>query len=509
MKKTAKKSLALLLATILLFSCVGVSGAAESEKTGYEPLRISCTMYGDTQTQRGFAWFTEKACDTYLQVTERWDIDFSDAICIEGSVEKWEGYYCHKAVATGLTKGTEYIYKIGSRDNDIYAEGSFRTDDGDDNFSFIAIADVQASSALNFKQASDVMRSAAATYRDSEFTINLGDFVNDCTNEEWNWYGEYFAPYNTTSTLVPVVGNHEGNITNKLNVGWFDTTFNLNKGEGALNGVNGTYYSFDYGNVHFTVLNSNDMYPMTDAQRNWVYNDLTSSDAHWKVLLLHRAVYSAGKNINKPDTLAMRETIIEIVDETGVDLVLSGHDHMYFRTQQVAGDEVCDTTYVTEKYNGVDTTFAVDPDGAVYALPSTAGTKRYGVNDGAINPIMDCADVCFSTRSEENEAGEETNPYAGGCFAGIEVDGEYLMYKAYVVEDRDPEQDYNTTAKVKLVDEYGIKKTEADEPIEDTKLPTDILGSLDGSVANFFTEIFGLIITYLTKLLPQAIGGLF
>ena len=101
--------------------------------------------------------------------------------------------------------------------------------------------------------------------------------------------------------------------------------FNLDAGEGELNGVNGVYYSYDYGNVHFTVLNSNDMYPMTEAQRNWIYNDITASDAHWKVLLLHRAAYSAGKNINKPDTLIMRETILEIVDDTGVDLVLSGH----------------------------------------------------------------------------------------------------------------------------------------------------------------------------------------
>ncbi len=512
MKKTVKKSLALLLSLIMLWSCIGVSASAAdaTEKTGYEPLRISCTMYGDAKTQRGFSWFTEKACDSTIYVTKSYDIDFSDALVFEGEASEWDGYYNHKVVATGLEKGTKYIYKIGSKDNDVFADGSFVTDDGDDEFSFIAIADVQASSPENFKQAADVMRTAAATYKDSEFTINLGDFVNDCTSEEWNWYGEAFAPYNTTATLVPVAGNHEGNITNKLNVKWFDTTFNLLKGEGELNGVNGTYYSYDYGNVHFTVLNSNDMYPMTDAQRNWIYNDLTSSDAHWKVLLLHRAVYSAGKNINKPDTLAMRETIIEIVDETGVDLVLSGHDHMYFRTQQVKGDAVCeDTLYVTEKYNGKDTTFAVDPDGAVYALPSTAGTKRYSVNENPINPIMDCADACFSTRSSKDENGNETNPYAGGCFAGIEIDGDYLVYKAYVVEDRDPSKDYATKAKATLVDEYAIKKTVADEPIDDTDLPTDVIGSLDGSVANFFTEIFGLIITYIGKLLPQAIVGLF
>ncbi len=505
MKMTAKRSLAVLLAIIMLLGCIGVATSAEG-KTGFEAIRITCTMYGDTQTQRGFTWFTETKCDTALKVVTADEYaanGFENATVIKGEVSEWEGYFCHKVVATGLEAGTEYCYIVGSNSRDIWSKvGTFVTDDGDDSFSFLAIADVQASSLENFEQAALVMDAAMELNGDAEFVVNLGDFVNDCTNEEWNWYGQAFEDANTSKTLVPVAGNHEGNITNKLNVGWFDTMFNLLPGDGAGNGVNGTYYSFDYGDTHFTVLNSNDMYPMTEAQRNWVYNDITASDAHWKVLLLHRAAYSAGKNINKPDTLAMRETIIEIVDETGVDMVLSGHDHMYFRTQQVAGDAVCeDTVYVTERHNGEDVTFAVNPEGAVYILPSTAGTKRYGVNDGAADAVMNCADVYFTTRSEKDENDVETNPNAGGCFANVEIDGDYLVYRAYVVND--------DTQEVTLVDEYAIKKTVADGDVEDTNLPTDIFGSIDGSVANFFTEIFGLLITYLTKILPQAIGGLF
>ena len=505
MKMTAKRSLAVLLAVIMLFSCIGIGGSA-AEKTGFETLRVSCTMYGDAQTQRGFTWYTEKKCDTTIQVVPASEYavsGFANAMTVKGSVSEWKDYYCHKVVVTGLEPGTDYRYRVGTYDRDIWSNlGEFVTDDGDGSFSFLAIADVQASSIENFYQASLVMDEAMKMDKDAEFVINLGDFVNDCTNDEWNWYGEAFQEANTSMTLVPVAGNHEGNITNKLNVGWFDAMFNLLPGDGAGNGVNGTYYSYDYGNTHFTVLNSNDMYPMTEAQRNWIYNDISNSDAQWKVLLLHRAVYSAGKNINKPDTLAMRDTVIEIVDETGVDLVLSGHDHMYFRTKQVAGDAVCeDTVYVTERHNGEDITFAVNPDGAVYALPSTAGTKRYGVNDGAINPIFDCADVYFTTRSEKNDEGVETNPNAGGCFANIEIDGDYLVYKAYVVND--------DTQKVTQVDEYAIKKTVNNDNVEGTNRPTDIFGSLDGSVANFFTEIFGLIFTYIGKLLPQAIAGLF
>lgn len=505
MKMTAKKALAVLLAVMMLVGCIGVGASAEGT-TGFETIRITCTMNGDSQSQRGFTWFTEKKCDSAVQVVTEADYNasgFENAITFEGTVSSWEGYYCHKVVASGLEAGTTYKYRVGSYDRGLWSDvGTFVTDDGDESFSFIAIADVQASSLENFQQAAAVVDAAMERNGDAEFIVNLGDFVNDCTNDEWNWYGEAFNDANTNLTLVPVAGNHEGNITDKLNVGWFDTMFNLDAGDGAANGVNGTYYSFDYGDAHFTVLNSNDMYPMTAAQRNWVYNDITASDAQWKVLLLHRAAYSAGKNILKPDTLAMRETIIEIVDETGVDMVLSGHDHMYFRTQQVAGDAVCeDTLYITERHNGQDVTFAVNPEGAVYALPSTAGTKRYGVNDGVTSSIMNAADVYFTTRSEKDENGVETNPNAGGCFAKVEVDGDYLVYRAYVVND--------DTQKVTLVDEYAIKKTVADDDVEDTNLPTDIFGTIDGSVANFFTEIFGLIIKYLTVVLPEALAGLF
>ncbi len=491
MKKSVKRSLAALLAVIMLFSCIGVSVSAENT-TGYETLRVNCTMYGDTQTQRGFTWYTEKYCDGVIQVVKKSDYNggFGNSMVFAAETNEFQDYYGHKVVVTGLEPGTTYYYRVGSLNKNAWSKtGKFVTDNGDGKFSFIAIADVQASSLENFEQAALVMDEAMKSNKKAEFVVNLGDFVNDCTNDEWNWYGEAFMDANTSLTLVPVAGNHEGNITNKLNVSWFANMFNLKAGEGAGNGVNGVYYSYDYGNAHFCVVNSNDMYPMVAAQRNWIINDLENSDAEWKFLLLHRAVYSAGKNINKPDTLAMRETIIEIVDQTDVDVVLSGHDHMYFRTKQVAGDAVCeDTTYVTEKFNGKETTFAKDPDGAVYILPSTAGTKRYSVNENPIDPINECADVKLSTSD------------MGGCFSNIYIDNGKLVYEAYVVDDE--------TQEVTKIDEYAIKKTTKAEENEESKLPTDAIGTLDASVWNFFTEIFGLLITYV-KLIPQLIAGLF
>ncbi len=490
MKSTARKSLAAVLALLLLLGTLSVGAFASN--TGYEPLRIHCTFYGDSKTQRGFNWFTAKDCDSVVQVVKaaNYGGSFDNAVEYTGSSEGFQDYTSHKVVVTGLTKGTTYYYRVGSADNNIWsAAGKFVTDNGDGKFSFLAIADVQASSLENFQKAAVVMDKARATDKNAEFYINLGDFVNDCTNDEWNWYGQTFEKTNTNLTLAPVAGNHEGNPTNKLNPGWFEKTFCLQKGENSLT-VNGVYYSFDYGNAHFTVLNSNDMYPMTQQQRNWCVNDIKQSNARWKILLLHRAAYSAGKNINKPDTIAMRDTIIGIVDETNVDIVFSGHDHMYMRTKQVKGDAPVEVTYKDMSFGGKTYTFAQNPDGAVYILPSTAGTKRYTVNDNPIDPIRECAEKTESTRD------------LGGCFADVKIDGSKLVYTAYTVNDE--------TGKVTKLDEYAIYKSKNSPDQSDDHLEaTDIIGSLDGSVSNTFFEILKLIITYLTKLLPQTIKGLF
>ncbi len=493
MKKTANKSLAVLLALVMLFTCIGANVYASDEvTTGYEVLRSNSTMYGDTQTQRAFTWVTEKNCDTTLELCEAYGFtgDFTNALTFTGEATVFEGYYYHKVVATGLEPGITYYYRVGSYDFDTWSNiGKFVADDGDGKFSFIAIADVQASNMENFKSAANVMEKAMLYTPNAEFAINLGDFVNDCTNEEWNMYGETFEKANLGMTLVPVAGNHEGNITDSLNIGWFDSMFNLNAGDGVGNGINGTYYSYDYGNAHFCVVNSNDMYPMVEAQRNWIINDLTNSDAQWKILLMHRAPYSAGKNIAKPDTLAMRETIIEIVDQTDVDLVLSGHDHMYFRTKQVKGDAVCeDTVYETINYQGEEYVAAVNPEGATYILPSTAGTKRYSVNDSIPEVVKNAAEVSLSLSGK------------GGCFSNITIDGDKLIYNAYVVLDENPEE-------VIKFDSYAIVKTEKGEAGE-SDLPTDFIGTIDGSFANFFSEIFGLLIKYI-KMIPELIGGLF
>ena len=293
---------------------------------------------------------------------------------------------------------------------------------------------------------------------------HIGDFVNDCTNEEWDSYFRNFEFMNMNTTLVPVAGNHEGNLQ------WFkfNNMFNIGEAENS-SVITGCYYSFDWGDAHFAVLNSNDMYPMSASQLNWLKNDMNSSDAQWKIVLMHRALYSAGKNINKPDTIIMRNLLLPVIDELGIDVVFAGHDHMYMRTEPVKGEKAQTAQTVTEVWNGESTTFALNPDGTTHILPSTAGTKRYRVNEDAIPPIHENSALARDTKD-------------GGVFATVSLDSGHFVYKAYMVDDE--------TGEKTLIDSYAIKKTERNTVDEDYKeLPTSILFTSGQHMITFIKEI--------------------
>ncbi len=475
MKKSAKKLVSIMLVLCMTFA-LSLTAFAVSEVS-----RVSVTINGDADTARGFCWYTDEEAGTSLQVAPVGE-DLTSAEVIEGNSYSAMEKYVHKAEAENLLPGTKYAYRVGDSSTDTWSDvGYFTTaDKNEDSANFIVLADVQASNEENFKMAAAVMEKAVATMPEYEFTVNLGDFVNDCTNEEWDSYFRNFAFSNMNTTLIPVAGNHEGNLQ------WFkfNNMFNIGAAENSAT-ITGCYYSFDWGDAHFAVLNSNDMYPMSMAQVNWLKNDMNASDAQWKIVLMHRALYSAGKNINKPDTLVMRNMLLPVIDELGIDVVFAGHDHMYFRTHTVKGDAVVETETVTEVWNGKETTFAVNPDGATHILPSTAGTKRYSVNEDAVAPILDCAALARDTEE-------------GGVFSTVSLDSEHFVYNAYIVNDE--------TKETQLIDSYAIKKTEREAPVEDYEnLPTDHVTTFAQNIYNLVREVILVLITYLTKVLPGMI----
>lgn len=461
--------------SIFLVLCMTLPVVASAAVAG-EVSRVSVTINGDSATSRGFCWYTDEKAGTDVQVSKA-GTDLTKAEIISGVSYKAMDKYVHKAVVDTLKPNTKYQYRVGDSKTGVWSDvGYFTTPSkSKDDANFIVFADVQASNEENFQAAAKVLQVAVDTMPNYEFAIGLGDFVNDCTNEEWDSYFRNFSFMNMNTTIVPVAGNHEGNLQ------WFkfNNMFNIGVVEDSAT-ITGCYYSFDWGDAHFAVLNTNDMYPMSASQINWLKNDMNASNAQWKIVLMHRALYSAGKNINKPDTVIMRNLLLPIIDELGIDVVFAGHDHMYMRTETVKGEEVQTAQTVTEIWNGESTTFAVNPDGTTHILPSTAGTKRYGVNEEAMPPILESSAIARDTKD-------------GGVFATVSLDSNHFVYKAYMVDDE--------TGEKSLIDSYAIKKTDRETVNDDYEdLPTDIGSTAGQHGMTFVVEILKMLVSYIKLL---------
>lgn len=165
------------------------------------------------------------------------------------------------------------------------------------------------------------------------------------TGDNGYTYGSYqdllrgfFTPYADVLkyySLWTVFGNHDARRKAFYQV--FDTPMLAQSGGLASQARN--YYSFDYGNSHFIILDSHhgDLQPQSEMLV-WLKKDLAATTAHWRVVLFHHPPYTRGthnsdsKRDSRGRMIAVRENILPILEAAHVDLVLSGHSHGYERS---------------------------------------------------------------------------------------------------------------------------------------------------------------------------------
>jgi 3',5'-cyclic AMP phosphodiesterase CpdA len=91
------------------------------------------------------------------------------------------------------------------------------------------------------------------------------------------------------------------------------------------------YYKFSRGSdVDFFVLDSNYMDP---TQLKWVGDQLQGSKARWKIAYFHHPLYNFGKH-HGPD-VDLRTQLAPLFQKFGVNVVFSGHEHVYERIKPV------------------------------------------------------------------------------------------------------------------------------------------------------------------------------
>jgi hypothetical protein len=109
--------------------------------------------------------------------------------------------------------------------------------------------------------------------------------------------------------------------------------------------MKGRYYTFRQGDIQFFALDTNLYYvrdvannPAGDAQLAWLEEELSRSNAPWKVVFGHHQIYSSGHyGVNQ----ALIEKFVPLFKQYRVQLYINGHDHHYERSKSIEG-----TTYL-------------------------------------------------------------------------------------------------------------------------------------------------------------------
>jgi len=305
---------------------------------------------GADPTRMNFAWFTKR--DTtktaILQITSPTTQQFTGK---NGNAA--HGFDSNKVVVTGLAKNTQYTYRVGDGTHwsDAY---TFKTYDPDGKYTVIAVADPQISGSADRSQ---WMKNVVASSNQAEkigggpaFMLVVGDqtnYANDLSE-----LASYLAPPRLKSIPVAVaIGNHDvvDMRVGPEQTGFMDKLYNWpnhdnlrsTRADTTRLRAGGNYY-FKYGNTLYIQINS--QVADTVHHRAFMANAIASyPDATWKVVLLHHDVYGGGAHASPKgysDSYNMQPTWSPFFDSRGIDLVITGHDHVYARSHFMQGNKI-------------------------------------------------------------------------------------------------------------------------------------------------------------------------
>lgn len=339
----------------------------------------------------------------------------------------------HTVKIEGLKKDSVYAYRVGSESRGWWSEsGIIKTADGSDEVTFLHLTDSQGQNEKQYAIVNRVLSAAKGLYPDADFIVHSGDMVDEGSNVNYWKYFFNCSKELLSTPIMPVAGNHEAKSDFAL-----DDNFVLPDSV-SQNTESGYYYSFDYNNVHFIMLNTNDADKngLGEEQLNWLKSDAQASDADWKVVVLHKAIYSNGSHFDDSEVVAMRNQFATLMPELGIDVVFQGHDHVYLRTGAMNGNKVVDVDMGKVSAYGAEYNAYNNPDGTIYAIDGASGCKNYIAKSNAET------DKLFPRAEKIVDADAPV-------FAGIRVSGSSLYFDAYMVKDGAAEK----------IDSFAIQKS--------------------------------------------------
>jgi hypothetical protein len=275
----------------------------------------------------------------------------------------------HEAHVCGLEPNRTYYFAVGGDGyyGKVYSVKTAPTFDPNATFRVGVVGDSNNLVYDEFTQVASQLGKEAP-----DWIAFTGDLVHDgAWQSQWERWLVAAGDTIAKAPTMPAHGNHEAMAT-----GYF--------AHFALPG-NEEYYSFDYAQAHFLVLNDSPPQDSEfDVEAKFADDDLAAALARpnppvWIVAMHHRPPYCS----NAP-YLNDRVKFQPVYDKYHVDLVLNGHEHLYESTLPLKGDSTIakstaeGTVYVTVAGGGgtLDDTFTAEPWSRTHAL-----TFNYAVID--------------------------------------------------------------------------------------------------------------------------------
>lgn len=416
-------------------------GNLTGEGESYDSSRIILTP-GKTAKDLGFAWYSQKKGEPAVKIGKKEDL--SDAQEFKGTAteinrsnQKNTYKASNKVTVEGLfEENTTYYYSYTDDvKNPNWSEVQSYTTKKTTNFQTILVGDPQigASGSQGQGTADDIniavdtfnwnktLEQAKITAPNASFILSAGDQIDyagtdssDGKNVRESEYAGFTYPALLRMlSLATTIGNHESKGTD------YKYHYNNPNSEDGLGSTNsGSDYYFSYGNVLFISLNSNNR--NTVEHRELLKKAVESNpDAKWKVVMFHHDIYGSGQPHSDTDGANLRALFAPLMDEFGIDMCLTGHDHSYARSYLMA-----DGTAIQ-----YDDSVAINPEGTLYIAAGSASgskfyklatTKQYYIAERSNTQIPTFSTIDFSDESIVIK----TYDYNGNKYAD-----DYTLYK--------------------------------------------------------------------------------
>ena len=362
---------------------------------------------GSDNSSVNFAWYTKKSAGVQkLKIAENkrltnakvYEAEQTKAVTDKDETE----YVSNKVIATDLKANTTYYYSY-QKDGQWTAPEKYTTDNGS-KFSFIFVGDPQIGSSNELKGAAteefyNAQSAAVAndafnwnttlnqamekTGNKASFVLSSGDQIQSTKKKSPNkaaWgseieYSGYLSPDVLKNLPVATtVGNHDADNAN------YTYHFNTaNASELGSNGKVGGDYWFKHDNALFIMLNTQDT--NVEEHRQFIEQTVAANkDCKWRIVTLHQDIYGSAEHSNEPEITNLRYQLAPIFEDNKVDVVLTGHDHAYSRTQILKGG------HKTTEYTDDDFDPMLDKDMDAGENPDTVYTAKGNIKADTTDP---------------------------------------------------------------------------------------------------------------------------